>query len=543
MQNNISFNKFLAMARRNKRVTLATLGCGLYSESMMFRIEEGKRTPDRLVRNRLLARLGISSEGVEDYVQPDEFQRYTMQVQIIRDIENANLLEAEQGIDKLESMLDVSNKVYRQFAYGMRARIAKERNALREYKMFSKKALAMTISDDAIFNIENQLLSPEEYYYLLYYLEMLVFTNYEIEKRMCDYRTIITHIKNSGIDELGKAKVYPMATYGIYLCAKKLGIINEVKDELLRYSIESIELLRKSYRQYYLLQILEMRSELLGDKQEKMECNWKWALEYAYNNYNISLNMNLNCFIYSGTSVSCIGDVIRKRREMLGMSRNTLADGVCDVKTLLRIENQKNNVRQDSVNQILERLMLIPDFVRMPIVTDNEQAVALYDELRYAINQSSYKQQEGILAELISVIDMENIYNRQVIDIIDAIIKRNGKQITAYEYKEKLRKALEITIKFPIINNKNSIFLTNAETICIYNIAKEEFKSGEIKDSTKEMISQLCNVEKFDINNTMDFMLYIWCGDMKGTSSEYRESNKIADNAALWTLKSGRISG
>ncbi|MBE5855931.1 MAG: transcriptional regulator [Lachnospiraceae bacterium] len=543
MQDGISFNRFLAMVRKNKGVTLATLGCGLYSESMMYRIEEGERTPDRLVRNRLLARLGTSSEGFEDYVQPDEFQRYTMQIKTIKDLESGNLSDAEQDINKLEDMLEDSNRVYWQFVFGMRARIAKEKNEFNKYKMYSEKALTTTVDYQDIFSIENKLLSPEEYYSLLYYLEMLVAINHECEKRVRDYRILIMHIKDSCLDELAKSKVYPMATYGMYQCAKKTGMIKTIKDELVKYSSESLELLRKSCRQYYLAQILEMRGELLGDEQEQKEKNWKWALEYAYNSYNVSQNMNINCFIFSGTSVSCIGDVIRNRREMLGISRNALADDVCDVKTLMRIENQKNNVRQESIDQILERLMLIPDFVRLPIVTDNEQAVVLYDKLRYAINQSSYEQQKKILTELISVLDMDNAYNRQAIGVIEAIIKKNDKRITSQEYIESLRNSFEITVKASVLNNRKKVFLTKTEMTCIYNIAKEELRSGGDKDKIKAMISILCNGKENSINDTTDFMLYVWQADIKGTPTEYKESNKIADNAARWTLKSGRVSG
>lgn len=544
MSDMISFHEFLSIVRKKKKVTLAILGSGLYSESMMQRIEAGKRTPDRLVRNRLLARLGISSEGFDDYVQPDEYQKYLFLNEIVNEIEKGNIVEAEKKLNMLEYEISDSNKVYKQFVFAIRARIARERNSFNICKKYSKQALLMTVTSVSTSDIVTKLFSSEEYYYYLYFLETCVITSKRLSNILKDYTRIITHIERADIDVFGKAKVYPMAIYGLYMCAKKAGRILEMKDELLKYSDDAIKLLRKSRRQCYLLQILKMREELLGDEQTKIEKQWMWAIKYVYKYYGISLNINLNCYIYYGTAVYCIGKVIKKRREMFRISRNKLADGVCDVKTLLRIENQKNNVRQESINSILDKLVIPGDFIRLPIVTDNEKAIALYDELRYVINQSNSEKQNTILLELVSLLDMDNAYNSQIIGITKAVIERNNGEISSLEYEQKLLNSLEKTVPFSTISTSDSVFLTNAEALCIYNIAKEMHKNGNHKDIFKNIISKLCsNIDDFQINNTMNFMLQIWLADVKGNAVEYKESNKIADNAACWTLKSGRIAG
>lgn len=544
MENTIAFHRFLAMVRRKKGITLSTLGKGLYSESMMCRIEEGKRTQDRLVRNRLLSRLGISSEGFEDYVQPDEYGRYVLQKQIIEALESGDMSLAKTLTDELEDRLTESNKVYIQFVYDVRSRIAKEENDLESWSDFSKKALLATVESASTKDMDNMLLAPEEYYYFLRYLESMAITEDTCIKTMDDYENVINHIKNADMDNLGKAKVFPMAVYGLYMCVKNLRMTANLKKRIWKYSEEAIDILRESCRQYYLLQILKLRKELSFGKVTECEEQWIWAIEYANMHYGTNMDMNLNCFIYSGTSVFCIGDVIRRRREMFGLSRDKLAEDVCDVKTLLRLENQRSNVRQESINPILDRLKLPKDFIRLPIVTDNEKAVSLYNELRYALNQLSVEQQEKILAELMSILDMKNSYNRQALEVVRAISEKNNGRISSDEYENRLMRTLEDTVNVSEISFSAGIFFTSTEIICIYNIAKEKRKCGEKDELLEKIIGILFDGEEgCRTDNSMDFLLRIWLADIKGTPSEYKESDLIADNAARWILRNGRISG
>ena len=70
----INFHNFMKMIREKKGISLQTLSEGLCSISMMNFIEQGKRIPEKMLRDRILARMGISGDIYEDYLSFDEYE-------------------------------------------------------------------------------------------------------------------------------------------------------------------------------------------------------------------------------------------------------------------------------------------------------------------------------------------------------------------------------------------------------------------------------------------------------------------------------------
>lgn len=90
---------------------------------MMARIGRGECLPDYLMRNRIMARLGIAAEGYEDFLQPLEYDRYLKRADIMEEVENKNISSALALIENLfESALEDNNKIELQFLYDMQAR-------------------------------------------------------------------------------------------------------------------------------------------------------------------------------------------------------------------------------------------------------------------------------------------------------------------------------------------------------------------------------------------------------------------------------------
>ena len=71
---------------------------------------------------------------------------------------------------------------------------------------------------------------------------------------------------------------------------------------------------------------------------------WRMLLAELYQAYGIPMNTENCCYLYSQTQNYRIGDVIRKRRKMLGLSVRELCEGICSEKTLRRLENNKTRV-------------------------------------------------------------------------------------------------------------------------------------------------------------------------------------------------------
>lgn len=74
----INYHVFLIATRQMHGVTLNQLAEGLCSESEMQRIEKGERLPEKLMRDRIMARMGISDDNYEDYLQTEEYERWAL---------------------------------------------------------------------------------------------------------------------------------------------------------------------------------------------------------------------------------------------------------------------------------------------------------------------------------------------------------------------------------------------------------------------------------------------------------------------------------
>ena len=74
IKDEINFHGLLRKTRIYRNITLEKLSYGLCSVSTLHYYETGERVPDYQIRNRLMSRLGISSEDFEDYVYDEEYE-------------------------------------------------------------------------------------------------------------------------------------------------------------------------------------------------------------------------------------------------------------------------------------------------------------------------------------------------------------------------------------------------------------------------------------------------------------------------------------
>ncbi len=82
--------------------------------------------------------------------------------------------------------------------------------------------------------------------------------------------------------------------------------------------------------------------------------------------------------------MSCVNDVIRCRRKMLGMSRKQLYENIW--KTLGRLERCETSTQKEITAMLLERLDLPREFTRTELVTDSPEARQLMEMLKYQVS-------------------------------------------------------------------------------------------------------------------------------------------------------------
>ena len=164
-QDLIHFHDFLSNERIRKNVTQANLCRGLYSISMMARIESGERLPDKLLRDRFLGRLGVAREGYEDYLQPGEYVLWERKQKIIYDYEHEMWEQAGNEVAELFKAAEKGNQVCRQFCLLMKAVLLQRKSGdRREVAGYLERAKELTMPDVRFGNLHDYVLSAQEIY-------------------------------------------------------------------------------------------------------------------------------------------------------------------------------------------------------------------------------------------------------------------------------------------------------------------------------------------------------------------------------------------
>ena len=199
---------------------------------------------------------------------------------------------------------------------------------------------------------------------------------------------------------------------------------------LLRKCNAAIECLRDAKRLFFFWELLKEREwlyEKLIDELTQQneygklkiisglsEDNGQWldALLEIYRGCGIGPEMKNVCYLYLEKNTSCINDVVRKRRIMLGMTKKQLCEGICSEKTIGRLENTGGKTQLLIVKELFERLKMSGEYQRQDIVTGNPETYQILEKIVKYGNDRDYGATLIELEKLEKVIPMEVILNK-----------------------------------------------------------------------------------------------------------------------------------
>ena len=111
--------------RTKHGVSVDELSEGLCDRSLITRIESGERFSSMLLRDRLIDRIGATSEEYEKYVKVEEFKRWKSRREILCDIENDRYTEANAKLARYYDSIIDHDPLEEQFFFDMKAMLAK----------------------------------------------------------------------------------------------------------------------------------------------------------------------------------------------------------------------------------------------------------------------------------------------------------------------------------------------------------------------------------------------------------------------------------
>lgn len=480
MNTDQGFLKLLRKIRKEEKIYLEQLAEGLMMVSQLARIEKEQRPVPKNMRDRLLGRLGVSSDLYENLLNIEDYAEWEHQRNILCAIERRETKHAQELLLAYEEEPPVHDRIKQQFCLVMRAEIMKQQQAdQQQLANCYEKAVKCTIPDVEDMCLEKKLLSIQEINMLLEYEWYHKGANFAAK---C--KELLAYVEKAVYDDLSKVKIYPKIAY--YFMQEIFSEQNQCTEECLQESLQicnqAIEMLRDTGRAFYLLELLEMKMKLLkcmdreSGEDEKLQSEYHESSELArllkklYVEYDVPAYMQDCTYLYQQRWVFYIGDVLRIRREMYGLTQKQLCDGVCSVRTLRRAEKREANMQRDALGVLLRRVGLSKEFQRTRIVTNDREVLRLKKQMLTCRNNRDFVKCRELLTQMRERIDLEIPENRQYMIDLEASLDWMEHKITIEEFAEKEEKALQATLSFDKIPHVEEIYLTEMELLCIYKI-------------------------------------------------------------------------
>lgn len=533
------FPALIRKAREIQGITLEALCRDLCSFSMIGKIERGERLAGKELRDRILARLGVCSDGYENFLFYEDYLVWKQKQRIVNAIEKSEFATAEEFLEAYEQKNSGYN-LEKQFCLVMRAQILqKRRGDPSAIAKLYEEAVKLTVSDIDCVSVKDLCLSVQE-------LDMIL--EYERccrPKRLASRcEEILSYISSEVFDTYSYVKIYPKVIYYLYLSTEEYS-----RDwiRLLRLSSKGIEQLRTTGRMYYLWELIEIRKEGMlrimdsvvddadGRKRQALQnvadtmTEWLEALDFVHGLCGTHRRMETSCYLYQQKEAYCISDVIRRRREMLGLTKKALCKGICSEKTIGRLEAKKTKPQIEIVRLLFERLNLSGEYQRAQIVTKDVEAVSLTGAIGICANKCDFKTVELLLEKLKQHVSMDNPINRQYIERTQIYIKFGFGKISAKEMIQQLIRLLEYTISFENATKRGEKYLTNAEIQCLLNIAlyTEYLGDNIIFDMLLELCKQMERDEGILEHIAVWELIMTNVANTYGNRSKYNESDAV----------------
>lgn len=239
-------------------------------------------------------------------------------------------------------------------------------------------------------------------------------------------------------------------------------------------------------------------------------------------------------------SIYQIGLVIRQRREYLGYTQEELADGICSVPSLSRIESGERMPLKEHTEMLLQRLGY-SDTMYNPLV---DKKTFLLHELKFKIRQEiilhHYSSASALLDQYEAISEKKDRISEQFLLLYRTLVMR---ELPAKEVLCRMEQAIRITC--PKYNpEKLPKILSYEEIIILNNIATSKFNLGSAEAAIEILYSlkryyenHLINME--EVLRTQTLVLYN-LSKCLGCTERYDECIEICNVAIRIARETGR---
>lgn len=434
--------RFIGQLRDHEGITLEQLSRGLCEKSYLNKIENGDREVGKLMTDAFFQRLGKPVEKFERILDHEEFVKWTQRQEMIAHLRNGRAAEAEACAAKYHESCILDRQFTEIVAIDCRAlRGAKAEDLL----PMVENALRLTQPDFGAVPFDTLLLSQNEGRLLFAHLQL----REKIEGSAAvaeDYRALMRYFQHPRYESRERVYLFPYVACRVVENDYQAGQF----DEALAVCEDALAELTREKRLFAYDKLLEWKQKLF-DATGNPDKTPGWLLEQLrLMLQRIPERAELLVPCEEQGHVYCLNQVIRDRRNLLGLSQEDLSDDACGLRSVSRIENEDGKVQRKNRQKLLKKVNMSGERYDYEIISERYEDYLLRSELDRAIVAKEWVDASRLLSFLKErVPDIPT--NRQYIMKNDVTIKnawndRALNKVNLEEKKQQLREVISLTL-------------------------------------------------------------------------------------------------
>lgn len=428
--------KLIGHIRRAENIKLTTLAKGLCSTAQLGRIESGDRSAEKLLFDSLYERLGKYSGRFTVLANCDEFEQLQKRLYIYECIDDGNYEEAQGELERYKK--HTKNQIHMQFLCLAECEIMhKTGREITECMDKLMEGITCTFADFEVDRIEEYYLSRMEMLLAQQYVRYIELRG-ERDRAVRLYHKFLNCLEKERYDRSERNRLYRHVGYWLMNCYIDNGQYRkalEIGERTYDLTVQGDKLVFLAELKAGIIRCREALGEDMAEEHRKLtvlkRMNHKFGVKEAvdfFPRYIESHAVNIN-------------EVIRQRRIMLGMTQEELAEGICDVTTISRLENRRHRLNDTLGVQLLQRLRLSGDRYISSVDTYDYRVFEKINRIKDLEYTEKYEEMKETLEEIFNEYKLCSTNSRQY------MARGLRKNLMDEDSPEEILKALSLTLR------------------------------------------------------------------------------------------------
>ena len=483
MENKVAMGSLIGYLRTEANISQEELCRGLCSRAFLARLEKGERDCEKIVAEALLLRLGMAADRIDFIAGPEEQQWILLREALYRSIEETDENGAAEAFEEYESYASGKSPLHRQLLFYYRAVLNWKLGAGGE-ELHNLLSEAWEVSREGIALNEAGEIRMAQLELCIAMMQARVMEEDGAGERAREiYEALLQH-QEEFVDSRDVVRLYPQIAYrlaGIYLREGDTGKAVELAEK-------SLAFLKREAKLNYLRSFLEIKLQYGACTEEERNalgeaCIW---IKWLYEEFDVEeFKWNWEG-AFPVTKYDLCGEVLRARREVLGMSQEELAEGICDPVTVSRIECGKVSPKRGTYEKLMEKVGLSGSRFDASFPMENPANWKLMMEINRLLNQCRGNEAEAFIELLEARLSRKTPCDMQMLIYLGTLALENQGKLKREEVRERYEKALFLTLPQVEFQKLENWSFTKREIGLLNSLAITESRMGKVCFSFKK---------------------------------------------------------